>query len=166
MDLASDMIQMQARRDSRPGIAYPPDTHWQRNSKPPFPTGNPDQVLAIADVKHDMQHPRPMDRLLCGDVGYGKTEVAMRAAFKAIDAGHQVAVLVSRRPMLAEQHRRTFTRTDGGIPVSTSQVLSRFCTKAGSSSGRSRVWRPARSISWWARTDSCRKTSASRIWAW
>ncbi len=129
LDLASDMIQMQARRDSRPGIAFPPDSHWQQEFEAAFPyTETKDQVSAIADVKRDMQHPRPMDRLLCGDVGYGKTEVAMRAAFKAVEAGRQVAILVPTT-VLAEQHYRTFTERMAEFPFNV-QVLSRFCTKA------------------------------------
>jgi transcription-repair coupling factor (superfamily II helicase) len=128
LDLASDMIQMQARRDAKPGIAFPPDTHWQQEFEAAFPyTETKDQVLAIADVKRDMQHPRPMDRLLCGDVGYGKTEVAMRAAFKAVEAGRQVAILVPTT-VLAEQHFRTFSERMAEYPFNV-QVLSRFCTR-------------------------------------
>jgi transcription-repair coupling factor (superfamily II helicase) len=129
LDLASDMIQMQARRDAKPGIAFPPDSHWQQEFEAAFPyTETKDQVLAIADVKRDMQHPRPMDRLLCGDVGYGKTEVAMRAAFKAVEAGRQVAILVPTT-VLAEQHYRTFSERMAEYPFNV-QVLSRFCTRA------------------------------------
>jgi len=129
LDLASDMIQMQAQRDSRPGIAFPADSHWQQEFEAAFPyTETKDQVAAIADVKRDMQHPRPMDRLLCGDVGYGKTEVAMRAAFKAVEAGRQVAILVPTT-ILAEQHYRTFCERMAEFPFNV-QVLSRFCTRA------------------------------------
>jgi transcription-repair coupling factor (superfamily II helicase) len=129
LDLASDMIQMQAKRDSRPGIASPADSHWQKEFEAAFPyTETKDQVLAIADVKQDMQQSRPMDRLLCGDVGYGKTEVAMRAAFKTVDAGRQVAILVPTT-ILAEQHYRTFCERMAEFPFNV-QVLSRFCTKS------------------------------------
>ena len=112
-DLAADMLQLQAIRSSRPGIRFPSDTVWQREFDAAFPyQETPDQLTAITAIKHDMQEPRPMDRLLCGDVGYGKTEVAMRATFKAVDAGYQVAVLVPTT-ILCEQHRRTFHRPNG-----------------------------------------------------
>ncbi len=126
-DLASDMIEMQAQRDARPGIAFPPDTEWQREFDAAFPyQETPDQLTSIEDIKHDMQLQRPMDRLLCGDVGFGKTELAIRAAFKAIDAGYQVAVLVPTT-VLAEQHRRTFSARMAEFPFSIA-ALSRFCT--------------------------------------
>ena len=87
-DLAAEMIELQAARDARPGIAFPPDTEWQREFDAAFPyQETPDQLTSIDDIKRDMQASRPMDRLLCGDVGFGKTEMAIRAAFKAIDAG-------------------------------------------------------------------------------
>ena len=128
-DLASDMLRLQAARAAKPGIAAPPDTHWQREFEAAFPfTETVDQVHAIADTKSDMQQPRPMDRLICGDVGYGKTEVAMRAAFKAVDAGRQVAVLVPTT-VLAEQHHRTFRDRMAEYPVSV-EVLSRFRSKS------------------------------------
>ena len=96
VDLAAELIDIQAARASQPGIAYPAeDSHWMAEFEAAFPyQETPDQLSAIEAVKHDMAKPRPMDRLICGDVGYGKTEVAMRAAFKAVDAGKQVAVLV------------------------------------------------------------------------
>jgi len=87
-DLAADMIKLQAERDSKPGLACPPDSHWMEEFEAEFPyIETEDQLRAIGELKEDMQRPRPMDRLICGDVGYGKTEVAMRAAFKAVDAG-------------------------------------------------------------------------------
>jgi transcription-repair coupling factor (superfamily II helicase) len=128
LDLASDMIQLQARREAREGIAFPVDSHWQQEFEAAFPyTETKDQASAIIDVKEDMQRLRPMDRLLCGDVGYGKTEVAMRAAFKAVEAGKQVAVLVPTT-VLAEQHFRTFSERLAEFPFNV-HVLSRFRTK-------------------------------------
>lgn len=127
-DLASDMVILQAARDSKPGLVFPPDSHWQEEFEEAFPyTETIDQVSAIASIKEDMQKPRPMDRLICGDVGYGKTEVAMRGAFKAIDSGRQVAVLVPTT-VLAEQHYRTFCERMAEYPFRI-EVLSRFRTK-------------------------------------
>jgi transcription-repair coupling factor (superfamily II helicase) len=126
-DLAAEMIELQAARDARPGIAFPTDTEWQREFDAAFPyQETPDQLTSIADIKHDMQLSRPMDRLLCGDVGFGKTEMAIRAAFKAVDAGYQVAVLVPTT-VLAEQHRRTFTARMAEFPFQI-DAISRFCT--------------------------------------
>lgn len=127
-DLASDMIILQAEREAKPGLSFPPDSHWQEEFEAAFPyTPTDDQVSAIDALKGDMQRSRPMDRLICGDVGYGKTEVAMRAAFKAIDAGKQVAVLVPTT-VLAEQHFRTFRERMAEFPFCI-EVLSRFRTK-------------------------------------
>lgn len=126
-DLAADMIELAAKRDARPGIRFPEDTPWQREFDNAFPyQETPDQLRAITDIKADMQVARPMDRLLCGDVGFGKTEMAIRAAFKAVDAGYQVAVLVPTT-VLAEQHRRTFTERMAEFPYEIAAV-SRFCT--------------------------------------
>jgi transcription-repair coupling factor (superfamily II helicase) len=126
-DLAAEMIELQAARDARPGIAFPADTEWQREFDAAFPYHEtPDQLTAIDEIKRDMQAGRPMDRLLCGDVGFGKTELAIRAAFKAIDAGYQVAVLVPTT-VLAEQHRRTFTARMAEFPFQI-DAISRFCT--------------------------------------
>ncbi len=122
------MLQVQAVRNARPGIVFPPDSTWQKEFDAAFPfRETPDQLSAIAAIKQDMQQAKPMDRLLCGDVGFGKTEVAMRAAFKAVDAGYQVAVLVPTT-ILAEQHGRSFKERVAGYPVQIS-VLSRFCTE-------------------------------------
>jgi transcription-repair coupling factor (superfamily II helicase) len=124
-DLAAEMIELQASRDARPGIAYPADTEWQREFDAAFAyQETPDQLTAIDEIKRDMRASRPMDRLLCGDVGFGKTELAIRAAFKAIDAGYQVAVLVPTT-VLAEQHRRTFTARLAEFPFEIAS-LSRF----------------------------------------
>ncbi|HEV2970119.1 MAG TPA: transcription-repair coupling factor [Pirellulales bacterium] len=126
-DLAADMLRMQAVRSSRPGIRFPLDTQWQQEFDAAFPyRETTDQLSAIAAIKRDMHLARPMDRLLCGDVGYGKTEVAMRAAFKAIESGFQVAVLVPTT-ILCEQHRRTFTERMAEFPFQIA-ALSRFCT--------------------------------------
>ena len=127
-DLASDMLELHAARAARPGIAFPPDTEWQREFDASFPyTETPDQLTALTSIKDDMHRPRPMDRLLCGDVGYGKTEVAIRAAFKAVDSGYQVAVLVPTT-ILAEQHLGTFQSRMAEFPFQIA-ALSRFSTK-------------------------------------
>jgi transcription-repair coupling factor (superfamily II helicase) len=124
-DMAADMIQLQARRESRPGVAFPADTAWQRSFEDSFPFDDtPDQVTASAAIRADLERPRPMDRLLCGDVGFGKTEMAMRAAFKVAEAGAQVAVLVPTT-VLAEQHRRTFVARFSEFPF-TIRALSRL----------------------------------------
>lgn len=124
-DMAADMLKLQAERDQKPGLACPPDSHWMEEFEAEFPyTETDDQLRAIAELKDDMQLPRPMDRLICGDVGYGKTEVAMRAAFKAVDAGRQVAILVPTT-VLCEQHFRSFSERMAEFPVSISS-LNRF----------------------------------------
>ena len=126
-DLAVDMLQLQAAREARPGIAFPADSQWQQEFDAAFPyQETPDQLEALVSIKHDMQQSKPMDRLLCGDVGFGKTEMAMRSAFKAIDAGYQVAVLVPTT-VLAEQHRRTFAQRMAEFPFEIGS-LSRFST--------------------------------------
>ncbi len=126
-DMASDMLEIQAARAARPGIAFPEDSHWQQEFDASFPyQETPDQDAAIYAIKDDMQLAKPMDRLLCGDVGFGKTEMAMRAAFKAIDAGYQVAVLVPTT-VLAEQHGRSFKQRMAEYPFEIA-TLSRFCT--------------------------------------
>ncbi|MBI3838971.1 MAG: transcription-repair coupling factor [Planctomycetia bacterium] len=126
-DLAADMLDLQAARASRPGIKFPGDTAWQREFDASFPyVETPDQLTSIAAIKSDMELPRPMDRLLCGDVGFGKTELAMRAAFKVVDSGYQVAVLVPTT-ILAEQHLRTFKARMAEFPIAIAS-LSRFCT--------------------------------------
>ncbi len=128
IDLAADMIQLQAARSARPGIAFPRDSQWQREFDASFPyQETDDQLTAIEAVKDDMTMPRPMDRLLCGDVGFGKTEIAMRAAFKAVEAGYQVAILVPTT-VLAEQHYRTFSDRMAEFPFEIA-VLSRFATR-------------------------------------
>ncbi len=127
IDLAVEMLEMQALRRARPGIAFNRDSEWQREFDASFPyRETPDQLSAIASIKGDMLRPRPMDRLLCGDVGFGKTEVAMRAAFKAVDSGYQVAVLVPTT-ILAEQHFHSFSERMAEFPFDIAK-LSRFCT--------------------------------------
>jgi len=115
--LAQELLQVQAARASMPGISYGDDTVWMRQFEAEFPyTETDDQLAAIAEMKKDMRASRPMDRLICGDVGYGKTEVAMRAAFKAVEAGRQVAVLCPTT-VLCEQHERTFRERMADYPV-------------------------------------------------
>jgi transcription-repair coupling factor (superfamily II helicase) len=123
--MAQELLDLYARRQLAPGYAFPADTPWQRELESAFLyEDTADQVRATVDVKRDMERPRPMDRLLVGDVGYGKTEVALRAAFKAIQAGKQVVVLVPTT-ILAEQHGRTFRERLADYPVRL-EVLSRF----------------------------------------
>ncbi len=125
LDLASEMVELQALREAQPGIAYPPDSEWQAEFEAAFPyEETPDQLTTLVEIKRDMQRARPMDRLVCGDVGYGKTELAIRAAFKAIDNGKQVAVLVPTT-VLAEQHYRTFSQRLAEYPF-TVEGISRF----------------------------------------
>ncbi len=127
MDLAADMLQLQAVREAQPGFAYPSDTEWQHAFEGAFPyQETPDQLTTLAEIKADLQRPRPMDRLVCGDVGYGKTELAVRAAFKAVDNGRQAAVLVPTT-VLAEQHFRTFGQRFAEYPFVV-ECLSRFRT--------------------------------------
>ena len=123
--LAEELIEIYAVRMSRRGIAYPPDTAWQEEFEADFQyEETPDQLSAIEAVKQDMESTRPMDRLICGDVGYGKTEVAIRAAFKAVMAGRQVAV-IAPTTILALQHFRTFCERFRDYPVKV-DWLSRF----------------------------------------
>ena len=132
-DLASTLLDIQASRDSQDGFAFPPDTPWQHELEASFPFAETeDQMAAIREVKQDMEGRRPMDRLLCGDAGYGKTEVAVRAAFKAVMAGRQVALLVPTT-ILAQQHFQTFSERMAPFPVRL-EMLSRFVTR-GESSG-------------------------------
>ncbi|MEM7314488.1 MAG: transcription-repair coupling factor, partial [Planctomycetota bacterium] len=128
-DMASELLEVQAKRAARPGIAFLPDTEWQREFDALFPyQETDDQLLAIDSIKEDMQKGTPMDRLLCGDVGFGKTEVSVRAAFKAVDNGYQVAVLVPTT-ILAEQHYRSFKERMAEFPFEIAR-LSRFCSRS------------------------------------
>ncbi len=123
--VAQDLLELYARRLASVGYAFQADNQWQRELEASFPfVETDDQLTAIQDVKKDMETPRPMDRLLCGDVGYGKTEVALRAAFKAVMDGKQVAILVPTT-VLAQQHFETFRQRLSAYPVSV-EMLSRF----------------------------------------
>ena len=127
LDLAAELLAIQAKREAQPGHAYPPDSAWQKEFEASFAfSETPDQLRAIEDTKADMERRRPMDRLLCGDVGFGKTEVAVRAAFKAVQGGRQVAVLVPTT-VLAQQHLGTFRERMAAYPVAV-EMLSRFRT--------------------------------------
>ncbi|HEY9070873.1 MAG TPA: transcription-repair coupling factor, partial [Candidatus Ozemobacteraceae bacterium] len=120
--IAKELLELYAKRHSGPGFAFPPDGDLQQQMEERFPhTETPDQAKAIVAVKADMETDTPMDRLICGDVGYGKTEVAMRAAFKAVCAGKQVAVLAPTT-LLAFQHHQTFMNRFEGFPVSVDLV--------------------------------------------
>ncbi|GIK40669.1 MAG: transcription-repair-coupling factor [Chloroflexota bacterium] len=126
-EIAKELLEIYAKREVTPGRAYSPDTEWQREIEDAFPyVETEDQLRAIAEVKVDMEKPRPMDRLICGDVGYGKTEVALRAAFKAVTDGVQVAILAPTT-ILAQQHFQTFQQRMASYPVKI-EMLSRFRT--------------------------------------
>jgi transcription-repair coupling factor (superfamily II helicase) len=128
-EVAQELVLLYQRRISAVGHAFPPDTPWQSEMENAFPfIETPDQLEAIAAIKTDMESEVPMDRLLCGDVGFGKTEVAVRATFKAIQDGKQVAVLVPTT-LLATQHGNTFSERFAGYPIKV-EVLSRFLTNA------------------------------------
>ena len=127
IDLAADLLRLQASRDSEKGYAFSVDDKWQKEFEDSFPfSETTDQLRSIHEVKHDMESEKPMDRLVCGDVGYGKTEVAMRAAFKAIMDGKQVALLAPTT-ILCQQHLQTFAERMKEFPV-TIEMLSRFRT--------------------------------------
>ncbi|HVA73963.1 MAG TPA: transcription-repair coupling factor [Acidimicrobiales bacterium] len=128
-EIAQELVVLYQKRVNQPGHAFSPDTPWQAEMESAFPYNEtPDQQKAIDDVKADMEVPAPMDRLVCGDVGFGKTEVAIRAAFKAVQDGKQVAVLVPTT-LLASQHFQTFSDRFSGYPVRV-EMLSRFLTPA------------------------------------
>ena len=128
-EMAADLIKLYAARKAATGHALPPDTPWQTEMEDAFPyQETPDQQAAIDDVKRDLEDDKPMDRLICGDVGYGKTEVAIRAAFKVVNSGRQVAVLCPTT-ILAQQHLATFRERLAAYPVRV-ELLSRFASKA------------------------------------
>ena len=125
--IAGELIRLYAARTSSPGFAFSPDTPWQRELEDSFAyIETPDQLSTINEVKADMERPYPMDRIVCGDVGYGKTEIAIRAAFKAVQDGKQVAVLVPTT-LLVQQHTKTFIERYSGFPIKVAG-LSRFNT--------------------------------------
>lgn len=127
--IAQELVVLYQKRVHSPGHAFSPDTPWQREMEEEFPyQETPDQLAAIAEVKSDMESPMPMDRLICGDVGFGKTEVALRAVFKAVQDGKQAAVLVPTT-LLAQQHGQTFADRFASYPVRV-EVLSRFLTSS------------------------------------
>ncbi|MFJ2631629.1 transcription-repair coupling factor [Streptomyces sp. NPDC087422] len=126
-EIAADLIKLYSARMAAPGYTFGPDTPWQRELEDAFPYAEtPDQLTTIAEVKEDMEKSVPMDRLICGDVGYGKTEIAVRAAFKAVQDGKQVAVLVPTT-LLVQQHMGTFAERYAQFPVKV-RALSRFQT--------------------------------------
>jgi len=128
-DIAQELLALYAARATTQGHAFSPDTPWQMELEAAFPYADtPDQSSAMQEVKQDMEKPKPMDRLICGDVGYGKTEIAVRAAFKAVMDSKQVAVLVPTT-VLAQQHFNTFARRFAAFPVRV-EMLSRFQTQA------------------------------------
>jgi len=125
--IAGELIRLYAARTSSPGYAFSPDTPWQRELEDAFSyIETPDQLSTIEEVKRDMEKPYPMDRIICGDVGYGKTEIAIRAAFKAVQDGKQVAVLVPTT-LLVQQHAKTFAERYASFPIRVAG-LSRFNT--------------------------------------
>jgi transcription-repair coupling factor (superfamily II helicase) len=125
--IAQELVVLYRRRVTTPGYAFPEDTPWQHEMEEAFPyQETPDQLKAIAEVKADMEDGKPMDRLVCGDVGFGKTEVAIRAVFKAVQDGKQVAILVPTT-LLAQQHFQTFSERFAGYPMRV-EVISRFLT--------------------------------------
>jgi transcription-repair coupling factor (superfamily II helicase) len=124
-ELASELLDLYARRKISPGYAFQPDSEWQHELEDGFSyTETTDQIRALSEVKADMETPHPMDRLICGDVGFGKTEVALRAAFKAVQESKQVAVLVPTT-VLAQQHYETFRQRMATFPIAI-EMLSRF----------------------------------------
>jgi len=129
IDLAAELLRIHAAREAQPGHAFAEDTTWQKEFEASFPfTETRDQLKAITDTKADMERTRPMDRLICGDVGFGKTEVAIRAAFKSVQGGRQVAVLVPTT-VLAQQHLNSFRERMASYPIAV-EMVSRFRTRA------------------------------------
>ena len=129
IDLAAELLRIQAAREAQPGHAFPSDNTWQKEFEASFPyTETRDQLKAIDETKGDMERAQPMARLICGDVGFGKTEVAIRAAFKAVQGGRHVAVLVPTT-VLAQQHLNTFRERMAGYPIAV-EMVSRFRTRS------------------------------------
>ena len=164
-EIAAELIQLYSARIAAPGHAFGPDTPWQRELEDAFPyVETPDQLGAIDEVKEDMEKTVPMDRLICGDVGYGKTEIAVRAAFKAVQDGKQVAVLVPTT-LLVQQHFDTFSERYASFPVNV-RALSRFQTDKEAEPGHGRADRRAPSTSSSAPTGCSRPRCSSRTSAW
>ena len=131
----AELVSLYAKRQASPGHAFAPDTPWQAEMEDAFGfTETVDQMTAITEVKADMEKPVPMDRVICGDVGYGKTEIAVRAAFKAVQDGKQVAVLVPTT-LLADQHLQTFSERMAGFPVTV-----KGCPGSPTPPSRGRCW--------------------------
>ena len=127
-DVAAELLRIQAVRETQPGHACKPDTQWQHEFESSFIyEETPDQITAISETKADQERAKPMDRLICGDVGFGKTEVAIRAAFKCVMDGKQVAILVPTT-VLAQQHFNNFRERMADYPIRV-ELLSRFRTK-------------------------------------
>ena len=159
-DLADELLELYASRSRVQGTAFSADTPWQAEMEASFPyEETPDQLRAVVEVKADMEVGRPMDRLVVGDVGYGKTEVALRAAFKAIQDGKQVAVLVPTT-VLAAQHHQTFSQRFAAFPVAGPAAVAVRRARP-SRSGRSPGSRTARSTSSSGRIGCSRRTSRS-----
>ena len=159
-DMAEELLKLYAARKAVPGFAFSPDAHWHQEFADAFEYDlTADQQTAIADIRRDMETPTPMDRLLCGDVGYGKTEVAMRAAFKAVMDGKQVAFLAPTT-VLAFQHTRTLKDRFAGFPIRI-EMISRFRSKQEQQDVVDAPRQTARSTSSSVRTGCCRKTSPS-----
>ena len=164
-DMAEELLKLYAARKVAPGFSFSADSNWQREFEDAFEfTETRDQKTAIADIKRDMESPQPMDRLLCGDVGYGKTEVVMRAAFKAMGDGKQVAVLAPTT-VLCFQHAQTFKKRFQPFPVRI-EMLSRFRTRQRNQSRARRYRRRQSGSASSARTGSSQKTSSGKISAW
>ena len=164
-DMADELLKLYASRKMAEGFNYSPDSNWQREFEDAFEfTETRDQLTAITEIKRDMESTQPMDRLLCGDVGYGKTEVVMRAAFKALGDGKQVVVLAPTT-VLAFQHFETFKRRFQPFPVRV-EMFSRFRTPEGN---QGRTGRPGRGQDRYRHRDpppAFARTSCSAIWAW
>ena len=159
-EIAAELIRLYSARMASPGHAFGPDTPWQRELEDAFPYHEtPDQLAAINEVKADMEAVVPMDRVICGDVGYGKTEIAVRAAFKAVQDGKQVAVLVPTT-LLVQQHFGTFSERFASFPV-TVQGDEPVQQPQGAAA-RLDGWPPARSTSSSAPTGCCRRRRSSR----
>ncbi len=145
-EIADELVELYRRRLAVEGHAFGPDTPWQTEIEAAFPFAETaDQLKAIADVKADMEEPRPMDRLVCGDVGFGKTEVAVRAVFKAVQDGKQAAVLVADHAA-RQQHFQTFADRYAPYPVRV-ELLCRFLSPAQQTRGGRRAWPTAPSTS-------------------